>query len=200
MPLPTKEQIADRFAVGITLDHLWSETMGLPIDDKERVLASLVDVMRETSTPYAVIGGVAVQLYTEEPRTTADLDIAVRHGGEIPRGELLRRGFAFSTSHRWSENWRGPAPHGATTRSRVVVQFSFFPQEVGRSRLVSVGSLEFPLVALPDLVLMKLTAASDTARRLSKRLQDKSDVVRLVEEHPELDTEEIRFRLDHLKL
>ncbi len=71
MPRPTTEQLEDRFAVGLTLDHLWSETMGLPIDDKGKVLASLVDVLRRTGTPYAVIDAVAVQLYTEEPRTTA---------------------------------------------------------------------------------------------------------------------------------
>jgi hypothetical protein len=200
MPFPTQEQIADRFAVGLALDHLWGETMGLPIDDKERVLAALVGVMETTSTPYAVIGGVAVQLYTEEPRTTADLDIAVRGSDEIPRDELLRCGFMFTASHSWSENWRGPASQGTSAKSRVLVQFSVFPQAVAHSQFVSVGQLAFPLVTLPDLVLMKLTSASDPARRLSKRLQDKSDVVRLVEEHPELDTEELRVRLGALKI
>jgi hypothetical protein len=39
MPQPTTEQFENRFAVGLTLDHLWSETMGLPVDDKEKVLA-----------------------------------------------------------------------------------------------------------------------------------------------------------------
>ena len=59
MPRPTTEQIEDRLAVGLALDHLWSETMGLPIDDKGTVLAALVEVLRATDTPYAVIRGVA---------------------------------------------------------------------------------------------------------------------------------------------
>jgi hypothetical protein len=59
MPRPTTEQFVDRFAVGLTLDHLWSETMGLPVDDKEKVLSSLVTILKSTVTPYAVIGGVA---------------------------------------------------------------------------------------------------------------------------------------------
>src|SRR5450631_1754715 len=89
MPRPTPEQFEDRFAVGLTLDHLWSETMGLPVDDKEKVLASLVAVLESTGTPYAVIGGVAMQLYTEEPRTTADLDIALHSHDELPRPDSL---------------------------------------------------------------------------------------------------------------
>ena len=68
MPRPTPEQFEDRFAVGLTLDHLWSETMGLPVDDKEKVLASLVAVLESTGTPYAVIGGVAMQLARSSKR------------------------------------------------------------------------------------------------------------------------------------
>ena len=77
MPRPTTEQFVDRFAVGLTLDHLWCETMGLPVDDKEKVLSSLVMILKSTVTLYAMIGGVAVQLYTEETRTTAELNIAL---------------------------------------------------------------------------------------------------------------------------
>ena len=47
MPRPTPEQFEDRFAVGLTLDHLWSETMGLPVDDKEKVLAGEGFVIEE---------------------------------------------------------------------------------------------------------------------------------------------------------
>jgi hypothetical protein len=200
MPRPTTEQLEDRFAVGLALDHLWSETMGLPIDDKGKVLASLVEVLHATGTPYALIGGVAVQLYTEEPRTTADLDIAVRARDEIPHAELVAAGFAFESLHEWSENWRGPAPEGTPLRRRVLVQFSPFPGEIERAELVSAGDLKFPLVALPDLVRMKLASASDPARRPSKRLRDKTDVVQLLEEHAELATQEILARLESLRL
>lgn len=48
MPRPTTEQFVDRFSVGLTLDHLWSETMDLPIGDKEKVLTKLVRVLEAT--------------------------------------------------------------------------------------------------------------------------------------------------------
>ena len=100
MPRPTPEQFEDRFAAGLTLDHLWSETMGLPVDDKEKVLASLVAVLESTGTPYAVIGVVAMQLYTEEPRTTAALDIALRSAIGWPNefSEILARVFRHNST------------------------------------------------------------------------------------------------------
>jgi hypothetical protein len=200
MPRPTTEQLEDRFAVGLALDHLWSETMGLPIDDKGKVLTSLVEVLRATGTPYAVIGGVAVQLYIEEPRTTADLDIAVRSREDIPNAELSAAGFTFEGLHEWSENWRGPAPAGTPPKRRILVQFSSFPREIDHAELVSAGDLSFPLVALPDLVQMKLASASDATRRPSKRLRDKTDVVQLLEEHPELATQDVLARLESIRL
>ena len=51
MPQPTAEQFSDRFGLGIMLDHLWGETMGLPADDKERVLARLIDVLEGEGIP-----------------------------------------------------------------------------------------------------------------------------------------------------
>jgi hypothetical protein len=56
------------------------------------------------------------------------------------------------------------------------------------------------LVALPDLVRLKLSAAEDLHRRPSKRIHDKADVVRLLEEHPELESPEVRARLDSIRL
>ncbi len=172
MPRPTAEQLEDRFAVGLTLDHLWGETMGLPVDDKEKVLAGLVDVLESTGTPYAVIGGVAMQLYTEEPRTTADLDIDLRSHDDLPRQKLEAAGFSPDGIHEWSENWRGPAPVGTPRRQRVAVQFSSDPLmalAVGRAEKACVGRFSFQLATMPDLILLKLAAAEGPQRRTSKR-------------------------------
>ena len=125
--------------------------MGLPVDDKEKVLASLVEVLQSTGTPYAVIGGVAMQLYTEEPRTTADLDIALRSHDDLPREKLEAAGFSFQ------------------------------------------------LATMPDLILLKLEAAEEPKWRMSKKIHDVGDVVRLLEDHPELDSPEIRARLGRIR-
>jgi hypothetical protein len=202
MPRPTAEQFEDRFAVGLTLDHLWSETMGLPVDDKEKVLASLVEVLQSTGTPYAVVGGVAVQLYTEEPRTTADLDIALRSHDDLPREKLEAAGFSPDGVYDWSENWRGPAPAGTPRKQRVAVQFSsghLMVAAVAHAEKASVGRLSFQLVTMPDLILLKLEAAEEPKWRMSKKIHDVGDVVRLLEDHPELDSPEIRARLGRIR-
>ena len=64
--------------------------MGLPEgDSKEPALRALTEALTRAQTRYALIGGVAVQLYTREPRTTADLDVALARYDDIPRAELL---------------------------------------------------------------------------------------------------------------
>jgi hypothetical protein len=202
MPRPTTEQFEDRFAVGLTLDHLWCETMGLPIDDKEKVLASLVAVLEFAGTPYAVIGGVAMQLYTEEPRTTADVDIALRSHEDLPRKNLEEVGFSPDGIHEWSENWRGPAPAGTPRKRRVAVQFSsdhLMVAAVAHAEKASVGRFSFQLATIPDLILLKLAAAEEPKGRTSKKIHDVGDVIRLLEDHPELDSPEIRARLSRVR-
>jgi hypothetical protein len=203
MPQPSAEQFSERFDLGIMLDHLWGETMGLPVDDKESVFACLIDVLGREGTLYAVMGGVAVQLYTEEPRTTADVDIALHDRDDIPRVSLERVGFAYDGRHKWSENWRAPALAGTLRKRRILVQFSaddLMSASVDRAVEVRAGDLSFPLVTMEDLILLKLAAAEESTRRASKRQQDITDIVHLLEEHPELDSVETRRRLRAVKL
>ncbi len=177
--------------------------MGLPCDDKEAVLIRLVSILESAKTPYAVIGGVAMQLYTDEPRTTLDVDIALRSYDDLPRAELQAAGFTPEGAHEWTENGRGPAVSSTPLKRRIAAQFSArdpMPSAVDHAELSRVGSFSLRLVALPDLVLLKLVAAEDPRRRASKRIHDKADVVRLLEEHPELASPEVRARLDRIRL
>ena len=57
---------------------------------------------------YALIGGVAVQLHSQEPRTTRDIDLAVKTYAEVPREALLRAGFEHTGRHAHSDNWLAP--------------------------------------------------------------------------------------------
>jgi len=73
MRAPTTREIQRRLGDSYALDLLWRETMGLPPGDtKERPLRAVIDVLEATGTPYALIGGVAMQLHSREPRTTLD--------------------------------------------------------------------------------------------------------------------------------
>ena len=197
MPIPTTEQMKKRFSVGIYLDHLWCQTMRLPVDDKESVLIKVLDILHEHGTPYTIIGGLAVQLYTREPRTTRDIDIAVASLSDLPREDLTSRGFKLAGLHDYTENWLGPAPPGTPKDKRVPIQFSYgdpMTWAVSHSFAVDVG---FPLqlCTLSDLVELKLLAAESPDRKRSKQVQDVADVMKLVEEHPEVVTSEIKLRM-----
>jgi len=77
-----------------------------------------------------------VQLHSQEPRTTLDIDLAVRTFADIPRDALTKAGFIHEGRHQHSDNWR--APGSGPRAQRTAIQFS--SEDVGidvahRSRL-----------------------------------------------------------------
>ena len=94
MKAPTTAQARERLTTGYALDRLWGETMGLPAgDSKEAPLRLVVQLLERERVPYALIGGVAVQLHTQEPRSTLDIDLAVPTYADVPRAALLASRF-----------------------------------------------------------------------------------------------------------
>jgi hypothetical protein len=72
---PSTAQIRERLGQGFELDRLWRQTIGLSDGGtKEQALRAVVAVLESSGTSYAVIGGIAMQLYSREPRTTLDID------------------------------------------------------------------------------------------------------------------------------
>src|SRR2546425_4308758 len=123
MRIPTSAKARDRLAVGYALDHLWGETMRLPDwDSKEKPLRLIAEILERERVPYALIGGVAVQLHTEEPRSTLDIDLAVPRYTDVPRAALLSAGFEHTGRHDHSDNWRAPGP--GPLKLRMAIQFS----------------------------------------------------------------------------
>jgi hypothetical protein len=185
----SRAEVRERLATGFALDRLWSVTMGLPADDnKEPALRQLLKVLSSERTPYALIGGIAVQIYTREPRTTRDIDIALASYDDIPREALEAVGFKFDGKHEHSENWR--APGRQPRRQRTAIQFmvdKLTPQAVAGAETVRARRMSLRVASLTDLVRLKLEAAEEPRRRPSKRQSDIADVLRLLEEHLELE-------------
>ena len=198
------ETVQIRLAVGFRLDSLWAETMGIdPSDTKERALRLVAELLYRAGVASALIGGVAVQIHTTEPRTTLDIDVAVPRFTDVPRAELLAAGFDHTGRHEHSDNWHAP-PAGPGSL-RTTVQFS--AEDVGIADAVSHAELTDLAdglrmrVAVPaDLIVLKLAAASEPRRRPSKRQHDLADVVALMEEYPALRTTETLARLRDVRL
>ena len=73
---------------GFILDRQWFWLRGEMERTKRPALLALARVFTEAGVPYAIIGGIALQVHQTEPRTTLDIDVAVVH------------------AHRYGHYWR----------------------------------------------------------------------------------------------
>jgi hypothetical protein len=170
--------------IGFLLDRLWHTLRGEMETTKRPALLALARVMAQTGTPYAIIGGVALQGHQADPRTTVDIGLAVPDLDKLPRGELEGAGFRPTGRFTHSDNWMGP--------EGVPVQFTDDPALVAtleRALEVELDGVPIRVIARSDLLHEKLRAGSDPARRRSKRLQDLVDAEALIEETPALRLE-----------
>jgi hypothetical protein len=167
---------------GFLLDSLWhilrSDGMA---ESKRPTLILLGRVLEDAGIDYEIIGGVALQIYEAEPRTTLDIDVAVAVLDEIPRAGLENAGFRHTGSFSHSENWLGP--------DGVPVQFTDDPllaPSLARVSEVELEGVTLRIIDRADLIHEKLRSGSDPGWRRTKRLQDLVDAQRLLEEYPDL--------------
>ena len=203
MSVPTTTEVRARLATGYALDELWGEIMGLPDrDSKETSLRLIAQLLERERVPYALIGGVAVQLHTEEPRSTLDIDLAVPTYADVPRDALLAAGFEHTGRHDHSDNWRAPGP--GPLKQRTAVQFSAedegIADAVAHASSVDLdGGVRLRVATVTDLIVLKLAAATGPKRRPSKREHDVADVLALLEEHPELRSATLIARVQDVR-
>jgi hypothetical protein len=166
--------------IGDLLDSQFALLRGEMERSKTRTVAELARILAEARVPYAVIGGVAVQLWSADPRTTLDLDVAVLSYDDLPRDALTQAGFAFGRRFEHSENWTGP--DGAPVQFRDDPAFA---QAVRLAESLSLEGHALHVIPVFELIRAKLRASGDPARRRSKRLMDLADAVALGEQHPD---------------
>ena len=164
----TSTEARERLVTAYALDRLWSETMGvLDGDSKEGSLRLIAQLLEREGVPYALIDGVAMQLHTEEPRTTLEIDLAVLTYAHVPRQAMLAAGFEHTGRHGLSDNWR--APGSGPLRQRTAVQFSAedegIADAVTHAGVVSLdGGVPLRVARVADLIVLKLAAAVAPAR------------------------------------
>jgi len=171
-------------------------------DSKEKPLRLIAEILERERVPYALIGGVAVQLHTEEPRSTLDIDLAVPRYDDVPRAALLGAGFEHTGRHDHSDNWRAPGP--SPLKMRTAIQFSAedagIAEAVSHAGIVDLdGGLRLRVATVADLITLKLVAAEEPKRRPSKREHDIADVLALLEDHPELKSPELMMRVQSVR-
>lgn len=170
--------------IGFELDRRWHWLRSEMETTKKPDLLRLGQVLAAASCPYAIIGGIALQIHQEEPRTTLDIDLALLAREDLPREALFGAGFLETGRFEHSDNWRGP--------DGTPIQFTDDPAlaaAVGRAERIELEGVSLAVIRRGDLLHEKLRAAADPARRRSKRLQDLADAEALLEATPELGRE-----------
>ena len=176
--------IAHGLEVGFILDRQWYWLRGEMERTKRPALLTLARIFAQAGVPYAIIDGVALQVHQTNPRTTLDIDVAVVAYDQIPRLLLAAAGFTLSGRFSHSENWSGP--------EGTPVQFTDDPalrEALGRAEEMALEDVHLRVITRTDLLHEKLRAATDPARRRSKRLQDLADAYALLESTPALAQE-----------
>jgi hypothetical protein len=166
---------------GFLLDQQWHWLRGEMETTKKPALAALARVLDSANVPYAIIGGVAVQVHHPDPRTTLDIDVAVLSRDTIPREALTAAGFKPTGAFEHSENW--------VAENGTPVQFTADPDlasAVHAADEIPLDDVTLRVIRVADLVHQKLRAGSDPARRRSKRLSDLVDAQGLLETFPGL--------------
>ena len=136
-----------------------------------------VEALRATGQSFCLIGGLAVNHYVE-PVVTLDADFAITAAGGVTKA-LVARGFQVQ---EFPHSINAQLP-GSRLRLQITVnsRYAAFPARAVAGKVLG---HEMPVACLEDLVQGKLWAATDPARRASKRAKDEADLVRLCESYP----------------
>ena len=145
------------------------------------IVSILLSMLEETGSRYCIIGGLAVNAYAE-PVVSLDLDMVV-----ISDHISILRSSAESKGMNVEEFEHSINISMSGSDLRIQIQTDPRYQEfLSECELKNVLGYKMSVASLKDVLQGKIWAYSDDTRRKSKRQKDLSDIMRLVEEHPEL--------------
>ena len=148
--------------------------------DKAGFLDRVIALLGQSGVRYCVIGGQAVNAFVE-PVVSLDLDLAVATADLAAAEALLAQSFRVE---RFPHSVDVSAP-GSDLRVQLQTDPRYAPFVEGASVREVLG-LRLPVASLEDVLQGKVWAATDPARRASKRQKDLADIARLLEAHPRL--------------
>jgi hypothetical protein len=147
---------------------------------KVDIVQAFLDTLSASRADYCVIGGLAVNAYTE-PVVSLDLDIVVATENVEAVIKAVEAHFSvqrFAHSLNLSSD---------KSDLRIQIQTDSRYQEfISRAATHSVLGYEMKVASVEDVLQGKIWAYLDEQRRKSKRQKDLADIVRLIEEKPSL--------------
>ncbi|MBU4184853.1 MAG: hypothetical protein KKI12_12235 [Proteobacteria bacterium] len=146
----------------------------------EDIIQIFLDALSAASVDYCVIGGLAVNAYTE-PVVSLDLDIVVAADDIEATCKAVETHFRIERfEHRVNLS---------SSKSDLRIQLQTDPRYqdfIAGARNQSVLGYEMKVASIEDVLRGKVWACSDEERRKSKRQKDLADILRLIEDYPYL--------------
>lgn len=131
--------------------------------------------------PWCCIGGVAVNHWAEQKMVTRDVDLVIALDAVDRVVHLLEAAGFTSARFAWSVNLKG--------RSAVSIRLSteeFYREYPARAVPADVHGILLRVASLDDTLAGKVKAWAEPTRRQRKQAKYFTDIVRLVEAHPQL--------------
>jgi len=148
------------------------------------IVQILLSILEEIQAAYCVIGGLAVNAYAE-PVVSLDLDLVVS-ADRLPELQLVIESKGMKIEEfEHSINFK-TAGSDLRIQIQTDLRYQAFIARAGHRNLLG---YEMSVASLEDVLSGKIWAYSDPARRRSKRQKDLADIMRLIENHPELKAE-----------
>jgi len=149
-------------------------------NSNEDILQFLLNVLADVGAKYCVIGGLAVNAYTE-PVVSLDLDIVITTE-KINIVCNAVSGFFKIEHFEHSINL-------SSKKSDLRIQLqtdSRYQDFISREKMTTILGYKMKVACVEDVLQGKIWAYSDEQRRGSKRQKDLADIARLIESYPNL--------------
>ena len=146
----------------------------------EDIIQIFLDALSAASVDYCVIGGLAVNAYTE-PVVSLDLDIVVATDDIEATCKAVETHFRIE---RFAHS-----VNLSSSKSDLRIQLQTDPRYqdfIAGAITHSVLGYEMKVASIEDVLRGKVWACSDEERRKSKRQKDLADILRLIEDYPYL--------------
>jgi hypothetical protein len=150
---------------------------------QEDILQHFLDILEKTKASYCVVGGLAVNAYVE-PVVSLDLDIVV-DTKDIDKvcTESAAKGLKVERFEH--------SVNLSSSKSDLRIQIqtdSRYQKFISRSSSKEILGYKISVACLEDVLQGKVWAYLDEQRRRSKRQKDLTDIMRLVEAYPSLES------------
>ncbi|MBA7520704.1 hypothetical protein ES705_12800 [subsurface metagenome] len=147
---------------------------------EEDIIQIFLDALTTAGIDYCVIGGLAVNAYAE-PVVSLDLDIVVSTNDIEATCQAVE---AFFKIEHFSHS-----VNLSSSKSDLRIQLQTdqrYQNFIARASMHLVLGYEMKVASITDVLQGKIWAYSDEQRRKSKRQKDLADIIRLIENYPDL--------------